>query len=61
MSHDAPRCSYPVGEASDPCGKPAVCVFLVGRESYWRCRIHDTKAARALADEKGIERREVMA
>ena len=54
-------CGYPMGEAGDPCRRKSVAVYVVGRELYYRCKIHDTKAARALADEKGIERREVAA
>ena len=54
-------CSYPIGVSGDPCRRKSVAVYVVGRELYYRCRLHDGPKVRATADEKGIERRELAA
>ncbi len=57
MSHDTPRCSDPVGEGSDPCSKPAVCVYVHRGDELLTCWRHDSDRVRAKADESGYERR----
>jgi len=54
-------CTYPKGDSADPCRRKAVSVYVVGGEFYYRCKTHDGKAARAFAEEKGIERRSIEA
>jgi hypothetical protein len=57
------RCSWPTEgrDAIMECGKRAVVVYVLGGASYYRCRHHDTVNARAMAQEKGAERREITA
>jgi hypothetical protein len=49
-------CTWPVGVAGDPCRKPATCYFVVGGERYYRCKRHDSRSARATAEDRGYQR-----